>query len=220
MTSNDYKSSIKGSLRNLRIKIKYILSDILWHNTILLVDNGSKHSAEIINFLRDKKVIIVRVDPYKFDLKRLDKDKINGIILTGGSTNFIGKKREFNFSVIRLFRDKPILGICLGHEFIIEYYKGSLYEMNWRAQGYSYIYVRKDNKLISGKEKLYVYKGHSFAAGILPDYFEQLAWSSDCDNEMIEHKLYPHYGVQFHPEMNFVGHEILDNFLKVCKKTA
>ncbi len=192
----------------------------MWHNTILLVDNGSKHSTELINFLKSRKVITVRVDPYKFDLKRLDKSKINGIILTGGSTKFVIKKRDFNFSVIRLFRDKPILGICLGHEFLIEYYQGGLYEMNWRSQGYSYIFVRKDNNLINGKKKLYVYKGHSFAAGILPDYFEQLAWSSDCDNEMIEHKLNPHFGVQFHPEMNPVGHEILDNFLKICKKAA
>lgn len=192
----------------------------MWHNTILLVDNGSKHSAELINFLRNRKVIIMRVDPYKFDLKKLDKDKIGGIILTGGDTNFIEKKRNFNFSVIRLFRDKPILGICLGHEFIIEYYQGSLYKMNWRAQGYSYINVRRNNDLISGKKKLYVYKGHNFAAGILPDYFEQLAWSSDCENEMIENKLHPHYGVQFHPEMNSVGHEVLDNFLRICKKAA
>jgi GMP synthase (glutamine-hydrolysing) len=162
----------------------------------------------------------MRVDPYKFDLKKLDKDKIGGIILTGGDTNFIEKKRNFNFSVIRLFRDKPILGICLGHEFIIEYYQGSLYKMNWRAQGYSYINVRRNNDLISGKKKLYVYKGHNFAAGILPDYFEQLAWSSDCENEMIENKLHPHYGVQFHPEMNSVGHEVLDNFLRICKKAA
>ena len=189
-------------------------------NTILLVDNGSKHSVELINFLRSRKVITVRVDPYKFDLKRLDKGKINGIILTGGDTKFAEKKRDFNFSVIRLFKDKPILGICLGHEFLIEYYKGSLYKMNWRSQGYSYIYVRRNNDLISDKEKLYVYKGHNFAVGILPDCFEQLAWSSDCDNEMIEHKIYPHYGVQFHPEMNSVGHEMLDNFLKICKKAA
>jgi len=185
-----------------------------------LVDNGSKHTAELIDFLRSRKVIIVRLDPYKFNLKRLNREEIDGIILTGGSTRFIEKKRDFNFSIIRLFKSKPILGICLGHEFLIEYYKGKLYEMNKRAQGYSYIYIMRDNELIKGKNRLYVYKGHSFAAGILPDCFEQLAWSSDCENEMIEHKVYPQYGVQFHPEMNSTGHEILDNFLKICKKAA
>jgi len=175
---------------------------------------------DLINFLSDRKGLIIRVDPYKFNLKRLNAEKIDGVILTGGSIKFIQKKRDFNFSIIRLFKRKPILGICLGHEFLIEYYKGALYRMNLRSQGYSYIYVTKDNKLVQGKKKIYVYKGHSFAAGILPSSFEQLAWSSDCENEMIEHKMYPHYGVQFHPEMNSVGHEILDNFLKLCTKGA
>ncbi len=192
----------------------------LWHNTILLVDNGSRHTLDLIKFLRSRKKIIVRVDPYKFDLKRLNKEKIDSIILTGGGIKFIQKKRDFNFSIIRLFRNKPLLGICLGHEFVIEYYRGCLYKMNLRSQGYSYIYIRKNNKLVRGKKRVYVYKGHSFAGGILPDSFEQLAWSSDCEHEMIEHKKYPHYGVQFHPEMNSTGHEILDNFLKICKKAA
>ena len=43
----------------------------LWNNTILLVDDGSIHAPDIINFLRSRKKIIVRVDPYKFNLKRL-----------------------------------------------------------------------------------------------------------------------------------------------------
>ena len=192
----------------------------LLHNTILLVDNGSKHTPDLINFLRSRKKIIVRVDPYKFNLKRLKAENIDGIILTGGSTKFIKKKRDFNFSIIRLFKGNPILGICLGHEFLIEYYKGGVYKMSLRSQGWSYINLRRDNELVKGKKKLYVYKGHSFAVGILPNSFEQLAWSSDCENEMIEHKVYPHYGVQFHPEMNPVGHEILDNFLKLCRKAA
>lgn len=183
----------------------------------MLVDNRSKHFSNLVNFLKKRKVITVRVDPFKFNLRRLKTENIDGVILSGGSTKFITKKRDFNFRVIRLFKNKPILGICLGHEFLIEYYKGALYKMNWRVQGYSYIHLRKDNKLIKGKKRIFVYKGHSYAAGILPDCFEQLAWSTDCENELIEHKEKPHFGVQFHPEMNSVGHEILDNFLKLCR---
>lgn len=189
----------------------------MWNNTIMVVDNGSRHLFDIIKFLKSRKIITVRVNPFKFNLKRLKSSKIDGVILTGGSTRFAKDKRNFNFSVIRLFKNKPIIGICLGNEFLLEYYKGILYRMKWRAQGYSYIYITKNNKLIKGKKTISVYKGHSYAVGILPDCFEQLAWSTDCENEMIEHKKRPHYGVQFHPEMNSAGHEILDNFLKLCR---
>ena len=149
-------------------------------------------------------------------MKKLKHENIDGVILSGGSNMFLSKKRDFNFGVIRLFKKKPILGICLGHELIVEYYKGVMYMMDRKANGYSYIYVTKDNKL-AGKRRYYVLKSHNFAAGILPDCFEQLAWSSDCENEMIEHKKRPLFGVQFHPEMNSKGQIILDNFLKLCR---
>jgi len=192
----------------------------LWHRTIMVVDNRSKHFTDIVNFLRKKKIITIRVDPLKFNLKRLKAENIDGVIISGGSLSFIQKKRDFNFSVIRLFKDKPILGICLGHEFLAEFYKSALYRMRWRAQGLSYIYIRRDNDLIQEKKRILVYKGHSLAVGILPDCMKQLAWSSDCEDEMIEHKTRPHFGVQFHPEMSSDGRLILENFLNLCRKRA
>jgi len=183
----------------------------------MIVDNESRHLFDLIKFLRSRKIITVRVDPLKFNLKRLITKNIDGVILSGGVAKFVDNKRNFNFSVIRLFKDKPIIGICLGNEFLIEYYKGALYKMRWRSQGYSYIHIIKNNKLIKGKKRILVYKGHSYAAGILPYCFEQLAWSTDCENEIIEHKKRLHFGVQFHPEMNSSGYEILDNFLKICR---
>ena len=188
----------------------------------MLVDNRSKHLWDVVSFLRSRNLVTVRVDPFKCNIKKIKTEGIDGIILSGGgrAEPLITKKRDFNFNVIRLFKNKPILGICLGHEFLIEYYRGALYKMNWRAQGFTYINITKDNELIEGKKRLYVYKGHSYAAGRMPDCFEQLAWSADCENEMIEHNKRPHFGVQFHPEMNPSGQIILDNFLKLCKRNA
>jgi len=90
--------------------------------------------------------------------------------------------------------------------------------MNWRAQGFSHVQIIKNNPLID-KSKIFVYKGHSFAGGIIPDCFEDLAYSSDCEYEMIQHKTHSHFGVQFHPEMTKHGKIIFDNFLGLCKKS-
>lgn len=182
----------------------------------MLVDNKSVYLPQLVRYLKSRKVTIVKVDSLKFDLKKLKHEKIDGVILSGGSNRFLAKKRDFNFGVIRLFKKKPILGICLGHELIVEFYRGVMYMMNRKAKGYSYIYVTKDNKLAK-KGRLYVFKSHNYATGILSDCFEQLAWSSDCENEMIEHKKRPLFGVQFHPEMNSKGQIILDNFLKLTQ---
>ncbi|MDI6826753.1 MAG: hypothetical protein QMD36_06275 [Candidatus Aenigmarchaeota archaeon] len=119
-------------------------------------------------------MVIVKVDPFKCDLKRLKIENIDGVFLSGGSNEFISKKRDFNFSVIRTFRNKPIMGICLGYEFLIEYFKGGLYRMDRKVKRFSNIYVIRDNRLIE-KGKLSVFKSHRYTAGILPDCFEQLA---------------------------------------------
>jgi len=185
----------------------------------MVVDNGSLYLEKLINYIWSRKVIIIRVDPFRCDLKKLKIENIDGVFLTGGNNRFVDKKRDFNFSIIRIFRDKPVIGICLGHEFLIEFYKGALYKMNRKVKGYSYINVIKDNELAE-RGKIAVFKSHEYAAGILPDCFEQLAWSGDCENEMVEHKQKLNFGVQFHPEMNSDGQTILDNFLKLCKKTA
>ena len=182
---------------------------------ILLVDNKSKHYKEIVDYLRSKKVTIVKVDPLKADLKKINFNLIDGAILTGGNDTEIQKKRNFNYKVIRLMKNRPVLGICYGHEFLIEYYNGHLFKMDWRSQGNHYIRVIKNNLLIS-KGKFLVYKGHSFAGGILSNCFEKLADSNDCENEMLRHKTKPHFGVQFHPEMTKSGKIIFDNFLKLC----
>lgn len=185
--------------------------------TILLVDNKSKHYQEIVDYLRRKKTTIVRADPLKADPRKINFDVIDGAVLTGGNDIQIQKKRKFNYNIIRFMSNKPILGICYGHEFLIEYYKGHLYKMKWRAQGFSFVQVIKDNPLIED-DKISVYKGHSYATGILPDCLEDLAHSSDCEYEMVQHKTKPHFGVQFHPEMTKDGKIIFDNFLRICRK--
>ena len=185
----------------------------------MLVDNGSIYFQKLVDYLRSRKIVIVRADPYKCDLRRIKTENIDAIILSGGSNKFISKKREFNFAITRIFRDKPIMGICLGHEFLIEYFKGVLYKMNRQSKGFSYVNIIKNNRLVE-RGKISVFKSHRYAAGILPDCFEQLAWSGDCENEMIEHKQRPIFGLQFHPEMSFEGKKIMDNFLKLCRTAS
>ena len=60
------------------------------------------------------------MDPLKCDVKKINFSIIDGAILTGGNDIGIKKKRKFNFNVIRFLVNKPLLGICYGHEFLIE----------------------------------------------------------------------------------------------------
>jgi anthranilate synthase component 2 len=56
----------------------------------------------------------------------------------------------------------------------------------------------------------------------MPEDIEITARSDDGEIMAIEHKKYPIWGVQFHPEsiLTEYGHKLLENFLKMSKKEA
>ncbi|MBS6625753.1 MAG: gamma-glutamyl-gamma-aminobutyrate hydrolase family protein, partial [Ruminococcus sp.] len=65
---------------------------------------------------------------------------------------------------------------------------------------------------------VHVARYHSLAVDekTLPDVFEILARTEDGEIMAVEHKEYPVYGVQFHPEsvMTLDGRKMIENFLE------
>ncbi|MGC8625711.1 MAG: glutamine amidotransferase-related protein, partial [Phycisphaerae bacterium] len=53
--------------------------------------------------------------------------------------------------------------------------------------------------------------------GTLPDDFMVTAWTAEKEIMAVQHKLWPLYGVQFHPESFLTpdGYTLLTNFLKI-----
>lgn len=185
---------------------------------ILVVDNKSKYLWDIINHLRKTKNIVVRVDPLKFDLKKLKKERIHGVIISGGSDEFWEEKSGFSSRIIEKFKDEPLLGICLGHEFLVEHYGGAIYKMHLKSEGMIYVNIIQENVLTQDRKRIRVFKAHGNAVAFLPECLKELGYSKDCETEIIKHKKRLHFGVQFHPEKGEDGYFILDNFLNTCKQ--
>ena len=83
--------------------------------------------------------------------------------------------------------------------------------------------VKTDSVMFQRLEKpVKVARYHSLAVeeATLPEELEVTARSKDNEVMAMEHKTYPIYGLQFHPEsvMTPEGFKMIENFLKSCKK--
>ena len=110
----------------------------------------------------------------------------------------------------------PVLGVCLGHQCIVEVYGGRVgaaarlmhgktSEIHHDARG---VYRELPSPFTAGRY-------HSLAAQLVPDALEVSARSDDGEVMGVRHRSLAVEGVQFHPEALLTehGHKMLQNFI-------
>jgi anthranilate synthase/aminodeoxychorismate synthase-like glutamine amidotransferase len=110
----------------------------------------------------------------------------------------------------------PVLGVCLGHQAIVQAFGGEVGPAHELVHGKATI-VRHDGRgIFAGlPEDFLAGRYHSLAATSVPDVFEISARSADGEVMAVRHRELPVDGVQFHPESVLTphGHDIARNFL-------
>jgi anthranilate synthase/aminodeoxychorismate synthase-like glutamine amidotransferase len=117
----------------------------------------------------------------------------------------------------RLAPSTPTLGVCLGHQAIVEVFGGAVGPARELVHGKS-CSIRHDGRgLFAGlPEELEVGRYHSLAARAVPDELEVSARAEDGEVMAVRHRELPVDGVQFHPEsvLTPLGSAIARNFLE------
>lgn len=123
--------------------------------------------------------------------------------------------------VIRTFMGQvPILGVCLGHQTIIDTLGGTISRMKKPVHGMTSEITNTGEGIFSGVPRRFsAARYHSLAAvpGDLPSDLMVTATAEDDGTIMaVSHSRYPLYGLQFHPEsiMTPTGRSIMKNFLQ------
>jgi anthranilate synthase/aminodeoxychorismate synthase-like glutamine amidotransferase len=110
----------------------------------------------------------------------------------------------------------PTLGVCLGHQAIVEAFGGEIAAARELVHGKAYT-VRHDGRgLFAGiPTELEAGRYHSLAAETVPDELEVSATADDGEVMAVRHRELPIDGIQFHPEsvLTPLGREIARNFL-------
>jgi anthranilate synthase component 2 len=114
----------------------------------------------------------------------------------------------------------PILGVCLGHQAIVEAYSGRVVRAGRVMHGKTSMVLHNELDLFAGlPSPLEVMRYHSLIADptTMPASLEVTAVAQDDPSEIhaVRHREHPVWGVQFHPEsvMTPKGKDLLANFL-------
>lgn len=183
----------------------------------VIIDNYDSFTYNLAHLVKElgAEVSVVRNDQFRLsELKPFDK-----IILSPGPG--IPTEAGLLMDVIDAYASvKPILGVCLGHQAIGEYFGGKLTNLSQVFHGIAstisitapdYIYKELPAQVQVGRYHSWVVDNEG-----LPDCLEVTSVSEEGQIMSLRHKQYDVRGIQYHPESVLTpeGRKIIVNWLK------
>jgi anthranilate synthase component II len=186
---------------------------------LLMIDNYDSFTYNLVQYFGElgQEVLVRRNDKISLaEIKALQPERI--VISPGPGVPADAGVSE---AVIREFGPGlPVLGVCLGHQALGEVFGGT---------------VERAPELMHGKVSQIQHNGAGLFEGLpqdfkatryhslvvrrddLPAELDVTAWTHSGLIMGLQHRRYPVYGVQFHPEaiLTEYGKDLLRNFLKI-----
>ncbi len=185
---------------------------------ILLIDNYDSFSYNLYQYVGEINPDIKVIRNDEMTVEEIEKLNPDYIIISPGP----GRPEDAGIIIEAaktLGKKIPTLGVCLGHQAICASFGATVtYAKRLMHGKQSTVKFDTDSVLFKGlPEKAPVARYHSLAADsdTLPDCLKITAITDDGEVMAVQHKEYPIYGVQFHPEsiMTPDGKQMLKNFL-------
>lgn len=185
---------------------------------ILLIDNYDSFSYNLYQLIGeiDPDIKVIRND--EMTVEQIRELKPDRIILSPGP----GRPEDAGIIVEAaqiLGKEIPLLGVCLGHQAVCAAFGATItYAKELMHGKQSDVEFDTDSLLFRGcPGKALVARYHSLAADAdtMPEELKVTAVTADGEIMAVQHKEYPVYGVQFHPEsiMTPDGRTMLKNFI-------
>ncbi len=188
----------------------------------LIIDNYDSFTYNLYQLIAQvsgKLPLVVKNDKITWDeLCKLEFDNI--VISPGPGTPANPADFGICSKVIKEL-EKPILGVCLGHQGICYEYGGRIVHAPEPRHGRkSPVYHNGTGIFKNIPDGFNVIRYHSLIVENLPVEIQKTAWTQDGIIMGISHVSKPIYGVQFHPESieTEYGAIIIQNFNELSKK--
>jgi anthranilate synthase/aminodeoxychorismate synthase-like glutamine amidotransferase len=183
---------------------------------ILLIDNYDSFTYNLSHLFGElgAEVTVVRNDA--IDAEGAERLGASHLVISPGP----GRPEDAGETmqiVRRLAGSIPTLGVCLGHQALVQAYGGEIGRARELVHGKAGLVEHDGRGIFAGLGPgLEAGRYHSLAATAVPDSFEVSARSADGEVMAVRHQELPIDGVQFHPEsvLTPAGPQMARNFLE------
>lgn len=185
---------------------------------LLVIDNYDSFTYNLVQYLGELGADVTVRRNNEVTLEEIENElKPTQILISPGPGN--PDQAGISLKVIEKFAGKlPILGVCLGHQAIGQFFGGKVIHAPLPVHGKS-AEICHDGKTIFA-DLPYRFKAGRYHSLVveresLPDELEISATTPDGLIMGLRHKTLPVEGVQFHPEsiLTSEGKKLLNNFL-------
>ena len=185
---------------------------------ILLIDNYDSFTYNLAHLFAElgAEVFVRRND--EIDAEEAERLAPSHLVVSPGP----GRPAESGATleiVRRLAPRMPTLGVCLGHQAIVEAFGGEIGRARVLVHGKATT-VRTDGRGLFHDlpDEFEAGRYHSLAATRVPDELEVAATAVDGEIRAVRHRELPVHGVQFHPEsvLTPIGPQLIRNFLETA----
>ncbi|MFZ4620112.1 MAG: anthranilate synthase component II [Bacteroidota bacterium] len=184
---------------------------------ILIIDNYDSFTYNLVQYFGEMNAVVSVIRNDKINLEGIRAMALEGIVISPGPCT--PKEAGVSVPLIKEFyKEIPILGVCLGHQSIGEAFGGDV------VKAPSVVHGKTSRVLHEGKgifkdipNDFLAARYHSLviAPGTMPEVLEVTAQTADGVVMGVQHRQYPVFGVQFHPESIATEHGkiLLRNFI-------
>ncbi len=186
---------------------------------LVVLDFGSQYSHLICRRIREANVYCELL-PYNTPAKVIKEIDPKGIIFSGGPASVYAQNApKPDKEIFKM--GKPLLGICYGHQVLVDSFGGKVKRTNSREYGRSVLIIEGEGEEDTsdlfkglGPGIMNCWMSHADAAEKLPEGFKVLARTENSFSAAIGNPDKKFYGIQFHPEVVHTekGTQILKNF--------
>jgi anthranilate synthase/aminodeoxychorismate synthase-like glutamine amidotransferase len=182
---------------------------------ILLIDNYDSFTYNLSHLFEElgAEVTVIRND--KIDADEAELLAPSHLVISPGPGRPEGAGASVEI-IKRLGPHVPTLGVCLGHQAIVEAFGGEVGQAQRLVHGKASEIAHDGRGLFSGlPDPLQGGRYHSLAAARVPDQLEVCATTADGEVMAVRHRELPVDGIQFHPESVLTpdGAALAKNFL-------
>jgi anthranilate synthase component 2 len=183
---------------------------------VLMVDNYDSFTYNLVHLFEELGAEVVTVRNDAITVQQALDGAFDRLVISPGPGR--PERAGVSIEIIRaLGPTTPTLGVCLGHQAIVEAFGGRISQAKALLHGKASTITHDGEGVYAGlPAEVAVGRYHSLAALEIPDALEVTARTEDGEVMGVRHRELPIEGVQFHPEsvLTPLGPAMAKNFVE------